>query len=49
VKEREIALQSLDIAYHKYREVAGNLDEGIKVSCHYSYDAAESEICFEVL
>ncbi|KAG5728797.1 hypothetical protein E4T56_gene6254 [Termitomyces sp. T112] len=30
VKEREHALQNLDLAYHKYREIMGNLDEGIK-------------------
>ncbi|KAG6872669.1 hypothetical protein C0995_007778 [Termitomyces sp. Mi166 len=32
VKEREYALQHLDLAYHKYREIMGNLDEGIKMS-----------------
>ncbi|KAG5651345.1 hypothetical protein H0H81_009008 [Sphagnurus paluster] len=31
VKEREHALQSLDLAYHKYREITRNLDEGFKV------------------
>ncbi|KAF8656828.1 hypothetical protein AX16_002376 [Volvariella volvacea WC 439] len=30
VKEREHALQSLDLAYHKYREIVRNLDEGFK-------------------
>ncbi|TFK72898.1 BRO1-domain-containing protein [Pluteus cervinus] len=30
VKEREHALQSLDLAYHKYREIRRNLDEGYK-------------------
>ncbi|KAG6840601.1 hypothetical protein C0991_005642 [Blastosporella zonata] len=30
VKEREYALQSLDLAYHKYREITRNLDEGFK-------------------
>ncbi|KAH9942761.1 pH-response regulator [Amylocystis lapponica] len=30
VKEREHALQSLDLAYHKYKEITRNLDEGIK-------------------
>ncbi|OCH95381.1 BRO1-domain-containing protein [Obba rivulosa] len=30
VKEREHALQSLDLAYHKYKEIVRNLDEGIK-------------------
>ncbi|KAL0954962.1 hypothetical protein HGRIS_003892 [Hohenbuehelia grisea] len=30
VKEREHALQSLDLAYHKYREIKGNLEEGFK-------------------
>jgi programmed cell death 6-interacting protein len=32
VKEREQALQSLDLAYFKYREITRNLDEGFKVS-----------------
>lgn len=31
VKDREHALQSLDLAYHKYREITRNLDEGFKV------------------
>ena len=31
VKEREMALQSLDLAYHKYKEITRNLDEGLKV------------------
>lgn len=31
VKDREHALQNLDLAYHKYKEIMGNLDEGIKV------------------
>ncbi|EMD34060.1 hypothetical protein CERSUDRAFT_117568 [Gelatoporia subvermispora B] len=30
VKEREHALQSLDLAYHKYKEIVRNLDEGMK-------------------
>ncbi|KAF9563243.1 BRO1-domain-containing protein [Agrocybe pediades] len=30
VKEREEALQSLDLAYFKYREITRNLDEGYK-------------------
>ncbi|EIW83874.1 pH-response regulator [Coniophora puteana RWD-64-598 SS2] len=30
VKEREESLQYLDFAYHKYREISQNLDEGIK-------------------
>ncbi|KAI0649086.1 BRO1-domain-containing protein [Trametes meyenii] len=28
VKERELALQSLDLAYHKYKEIVRNLEEG---------------------
>ena len=32
VKERGQALQSLDLAYFKYREITRNLDEGFKVS-----------------
>ena len=31
VKEREHALQSLDLAYHKYKEITRNLDEGLQV------------------
>ena len=30
VKERELALQSLDLVYAKYREIMKNLDEGFK-------------------
>ncbi|KAJ3557381.1 hypothetical protein NM688_g1507 [Phlebia brevispora] len=30
VTDRERALQSLDLAYHKYREVTRNLDEGVQ-------------------
>ncbi|KAI0925777.1 hypothetical protein AcV5_008415 [Taiwanofungus camphoratus] len=30
VKERELALQSLDLAYFKYKEIMRNLDEGLK-------------------
>ncbi|KAH7927929.1 pH-response regulator [Leucogyrophana mollusca] len=30
VKDRENALQYLDLAYHKYREISRNLDEGLK-------------------
>ncbi|KAJ8072525.1 pH-response regulator protein palA/rim20 [Marasmius tenuissimus] len=30
VKERERALQSLDLSYHKYQEIIQNLEEGIK-------------------
>ncbi|KAJ8502383.1 hypothetical protein ONZ45_g11815 [Pleurotus djamor] len=30
VKERELALQSLDLSYHKYREIRRNLEEGFK-------------------
>lgn len=32
VKEREHALQSLDLAYHKYKEIVRHLNEGLKVS-----------------
>jgi hypothetical protein len=31
VRNREHALQSLYLAYNKYREITHNLDEGIKV------------------
>ena len=36
VKERELALQSLDLAYHKYREIIRNLHEGLNVSVAFS-------------
>ena len=39
VKEREHALQSLDLAYHKYREITRNLDEGVQVC--YRLDTGE--------
>lgn len=32
IKEREHALQSLDLSYQKYREIVRNLEEGFKVS-----------------
>ncbi len=32
VKAREHALQSLDLAYHKYKEIVRNLEEGLKAS-----------------
>lgn len=31
VKEREYALQSLELSYHKYKEIVRHLDEGIQV------------------
>jgi programmed cell death 6-interacting protein len=31
VKAREHALQALDLAYHKYREIIRNLEEGMQV------------------
>lgn len=43
VKEREHSLQSLDLAYHKYREITRNLDEGLKVMLHYVYEALGSK------
>ncbi|KAI0689995.1 BRO1-domain-containing protein [Cytidiella melzeri] len=36
VKEREHALQSLDLAYHMYREITRNLDEGLKFYNEFS-------------
>lgn len=35
IKDRENALQSLDLAYHKYREINRHLDEGLQVK-HFS-------------
>lgn len=36
IKDREHALQSLDLAYHKYREITRNLDEGLNVNYNYA-------------
>jgi len=44
VKAREHALQSLDLAYHKYREIHKNLTEGIKVCCPL-YTRARDSLC----
>lgn len=33
VHDREYALQSLDLAYHKYREISRHLEEGLTVLC----------------
>ena len=32
VHAREMALQAMDLAYHKYKEIVRNLEEGLKVS-----------------
>lgn len=40
MKERELALQNLNLAYAKYREIIRNLEEGHKVDSH-SVDAAD--------
>jgi programmed cell death 6-interacting protein len=37
VKEREHALQSLDLSYHKYKEIVRHLDEGMQVRFHMSF------------
>jgi len=42
VKEREHALQSLDLSYHKYKEVVRHLDEGIQVRFFMGLISAES-------
>ena len=36
VKEREAALQELDLAYHKYHDITRHLDEGhqVRLECH---------------
>ena len=46
MKEREQALQSLDLVYIKYSEITRNLDEGFKVSewCK-GFDIQWLEIC----
>ena len=36
IKARENALQDLDLAYHRYREVLQNLTEGVKVRLGFS-------------
>lgn len=47
VKEREHALQSLDLAYHKYKEITRNLDEGLKVG--YTYHAASADMSMNMI
>jgi programmed cell death 6-interacting protein len=37
VKEREHALQSLDLSYHKYKEIVRHLDDGIQVRFFYCF------------
>jgi programmed cell death 6-interacting protein len=34
VKAREYALQSLDLSYHKYKDVVRHLDDGMQVRIH---------------
>ena len=36
VKEREYALQSLDLSYHKYKEIVRHLDDGMQVRIIYT-------------
>lgn len=36
VKEREYALQSLDLSYHKYKEIVRHLDDGMQVRMIYT-------------
>lgn len=36
VKEREYALQSLDLSYHKYKEIVRHLDDGMQVRIHFT-------------
>ena len=43
MKEREHALQSLDLAYHKYKEITRNLDEGLKVDLTSTVASAVSD------
>jgi programmed cell death 6-interacting protein len=42
VKEREHALQSLELSYHKYKEIVRHLDEGIQVRFLACLVSAES-------
>ena len=37
VKEREHALQSLDLSYHKYKEIIRHLDDGMQVRIHFAF------------
>ena len=46
MKEREHALQSLDLAYHKYKEITRNLDEGLKVTSSTSCQALRYILTF---
>lgn len=36
VKEREYALQSLDLSYHKYKEIVRHLDDGMQVRIRFT-------------
>ena len=49
VKERENALQSLDLAYFKYREITRNLDEGFKVYFFSPFEAVRQLTHTQVL
>ena len=41
VKEREAALQELDLAYHKYHDITRHLDEGHQVGSRCSVCASQ--------
>ncbi|KAI0091182.1 BRO1-domain-containing protein [Irpex rosettiformis] len=41
VKDREHALQSLDLAYHMYKEITRNLDEGLKFYNEFGHILAQ--------
>lgn len=49
VKEREHALQSLDLAYHKYKDISRHLEEGLQVSIVPVSSGKASELSIEVL
>jgi programmed cell death 6-interacting protein len=44
VKQREHAIQSLELAYHKYKEIEANLAEGTRASYPIFFTGRESEL-----
>jgi programmed cell death 6-interacting protein len=46
VKEREHALQSLDLSYHKYKEIVRHLDEGTQVRFLTNFSAGRILECY---
>ena len=48
VKGREHALQTLDLAYHKYREIVRNLEEGLNVGWLILHDSASLTVSYSI-